>query len=128
MLVFFDRQFLRSAMQGEPPRDFGGPFGNLLLIFGLPALTAYLYFGLAFNNQKLLPSTHSDWAGFCQAMMPTWETAAIVVAWLLLQATLHIFVPGSIRTGAEIPRGGRLSYKMNGLASLGISLLIVAAL
>ena len=62
-------------MQGETARDFGGPVGNLFLIFGLPALTAYLYFGLAFNQQNLLPSTQSDWAGFCRAMMPTWEAA-----------------------------------------------------
>ena len=61
-------------------------------------------------------------------MMPTWEAAGIFAAWFLLQAALHVFVPGRIRTGAELPRGGRLSYKMNGLASLGISLLIVAAL
>ena len=58
--------------------EFGGVPGNLLIILGLPVLTAYLFFAVRFNDGALLPGPAADLDGFFSALVPTWQAAASV--------------------------------------------------
>lgn len=108
--------------------EFGGPVGNAILLISLPALTAYFFFGWAFNGGDLLPGAASDWAGFARALAPTWEATAVYLGWFFLQAALQAWAPGRVVEGTPLPDGRRLKYKMNGPWSFAISLLVVAGL
>jgi protein-S-isoprenylcysteine O-methyltransferase Ste14 len=108
--------------------EFGGVPGNLLMIFGLPVFTAYLYFCVRWNGGALLPGPSSDVGGFLASLRPTWQAAVAYAVWFTLQAALQQWAPGKVVEGTELPKGGRLRYKMNGLASLAISLASVAGL
>ena len=107
--------------------EFGGVPGNLAMIIGLPIFTAYLFFAVRFNDGAVLPGPAADWDGFKQAMMPTGRAAVIYGVWFVLQALLQHYAPGRKVLGAELPDGGRLPYRMNGLFSL-ISTFIVVGL
>lgn len=108
--------------------DFGGVPGNALLIVGLPAITYYFYFAVAFNGGALFPTAAADVAGFLQAIVPTWYALALYVGWFGFQAALQVWAPGPVIEGTELPGGGRLPYKVNGLAAVGITAVVVAAL
>ena len=101
--------------------EFGGVPGNLAMIIGLPIFTAYLFFAVRFNDGAVLPGPNADWDGFWQAMLPTWRAAVIYGAWFVFQALLQKYAPGREVLGAELPDGGRLPYRMNGLFSLIIT-------
>ena len=106
--------------------EFGGVPGNFAMIFGLPIFTAYLFFAVRFNDGAVLPGPNADWDGFKQAMMPTGRAALIYGVWFSLQAFLQRFAPGREVLGAELPGGGRLPYRMNGLFSLVMTFILVA--
>lgn len=108
--------------------EFGGAFGNLVLLFALPAITAYFYFGWAFNGGDLLPGAHADWAGWASALVPTWQSVAFYLGWFAFQAALQAWAPGKIVEGTALPDGRRLPYKMNGPFSFAASLAVVGGL
>ena len=108
--------------------EFGGVPGNFLIILGLPVLTAYLFFAIRFNDGALLPGPAADPGGFFSALVPTWQAAALYVGWLAMQAALQAWAPGRIVEGSELPAGGRLKYKINGLFSLVFTFGVVLAL
>jgi hypothetical protein len=112
----------------HPPTEFGGPLGNAAMIVGLPAITATFFFAARFNGGALLPGPDADVAGFLAALAPTWQAVGLYLGWLALQAALQAWAPGPIVQGTELPYGGRLPYKMNGVASLAITAVVVAAL
>jgi len=104
--------------------DFGGAIGNGALVLSLPVLTAYFFFCWRFNGGALWPGGGADWYGWLYALVPTPEAAVFYAGWFLFQAALQQFLPGRQVEGTELPGGGRLSYRMNGLASF----LVTAAL
>lgn len=108
--------------------EFGGVPGNLLMIFGLPVFTAYLYFCVRWNGGAVVPGSQADVAGFAHSLVPTWQAAVFYAGWFLLQAALQQWLPGRIVEGAELPEGGRLRYKMNGLASLAVTFALALVL
>lgn len=108
--------------------DFGGVPGNTLMIFGLPVFTTYLYFTVRWNHGNPIPGADVDWDGFLASIVPTWQAALAYLAWFAFQAALQQWAPGKIIEGTELPKGGKLRYKVNGLASLGITFASVAAL
>jgi delta14-sterol reductase len=108
--------------------EFGGAPGNALLIVLLPLLTYGFFFLVRFNDGALLPGPEADVAGFFAAIQPTWEAAALYLGWFGLQAALQRWAPGPVIEGTELPQGGRLRYPMNGLASLGLTAIVVAGL
>lgn len=117
-----------SAPELHPHREFGGPAGNLVLILGLPLITAYFFFCVRFNGGALLPDPHADVAGLLAALVPTPQAAALYLGWFGLQAALQAWAPGPIVDGTELPYGGKLRYKLNGLASVGATAAVVAGL
>lgn len=117
-----------DAEEDDALLEFGGPFGNLVLLFALPLIVAYLYFGWAFNGGSLIPGEQSDWAGWLRALVPTWQAIAFYLAWFGFQAALQAWAPGKIVEGTELPNGGRLRYKMNGRWAFVLSLGGMAAL
>jgi protein-S-isoprenylcysteine O-methyltransferase Ste14 len=108
--------------------EFGGVPGNLAMIIGLPLFTAYLFFAVRFNDGAVLPGANADWEGFQAAMMPTGRAAIIYGVWFVFQALLQRYAPGREVLGAELPDGGRLPYRMNGLVSLLVTFIAVAVL
>ena len=108
--------------------EFGGVPGNLAMIVGLPLFTAYLFFAVRFNDGAVLPGPEADWEGFKAAMMPTGRATVIYGVWFALQALLQKYGPGREVLGAELPDGGRLPYRMNGLFSLLTTFVAVAVL
>jgi len=108
--------------------EFGGVPGNFAMIFGLPLFTAYLFFAVRFNGGAVLPGADADWEGFKAAMMPTGRAAVIYGVWFVFQALLQRYAPGREVLGAELPDGGRLPYRMNGLVSLVVTFIAVAML
>jgi protein-S-isoprenylcysteine O-methyltransferase Ste14 len=107
--------------------EFGGPIGNGALVLGLPLITYYFYFAAMFNGGALLPTAAADVAGFLEAIRPTAYAAALYLGWFGLQAALQAWAPGPVVEGTELPGGGRLKYKMNGLVSVGLTLVAVGA-
>ena len=61
-------------------------------------------------------------------MMPTGRAALIYGVWFIFQALLQKYAPGREVLGAELPDGGRLPYRMNGLFSLIVTFIAVAVL
>ena len=118
----------RAEMNDRKKLEFGGVFGNIGLIIGLPLFTAYLYFAVRFNDGALLPQANADWSGFFADLRPTWRAATIYGVWFLFQAALQQFLPGRWTDGAELPNGGRLKYRLNGLLSLTITMIAVGVL
>jgi protein-S-isoprenylcysteine O-methyltransferase Ste14 len=108
--------------------EFGGVPGNFAMIIGLPLFTAYLFFAVRFNDGAVLPGADANWEGFKDAMMPTGRAAVIYGVWFAFQALLQRYAPGREVLGAELPDGGRLPYRMNGLVSLLVTFIAVAVL
>ncbi|MCH8890217.1 MAG: DUF1295 domain-containing protein [Myxococcales bacterium] len=101
--------------------DFGGVAGNLALLVALPIGTAVLYFCARFNDGRLLPGPEADLGAFAESLAPSWEAAAVTLAWLAFQALLQAFAPGPTVEGTPLEDGTRLRYRMNGRSSLLIT-------
>ena len=101
--------------------DFGGVAGNLALLAALPIGTAYLYFCARFNDGRFIPGPGADLGAFAESLAPSWETAAVYLAWLAFQALLQAFAPGPTVEGTPLEDGTRLRYRMNGRSSLLIT-------
>jgi protein-S-isoprenylcysteine O-methyltransferase Ste14 len=107
--------------------DFGGVAGNLALLVALPIGTAYLYFCARFNDGRFFPEPGADLEAFAESLAPSWETAAVYLAWLVFQALLQAFAPGPTVEGTPLEDGTRLRYRMNGRSSLLITGVAFAA-
>jgi len=108
--------------------DFGGVPGNFLMVFGLPVFTTYLYFTVRFNHGHPIPQPNVDWEGFRASLVPSWQMALAYLGWFGFQAALQQWAPGPVIEGTELPKGGKLRYKVNGLASVGITVAVATAL
>lgn len=118
----------RTAAPDRAPADhFGGPLGALALTLIMPAVTFYLWSCVALHGGSLwLPTSLDDALAMIPA--PTWRAAAILAGWLGLHAILQLVCPGKIVTGALLPNGERLQYKLNGLSSFVVSIAVLVAL
>jgi protein-S-isoprenylcysteine O-methyltransferase Ste14 len=115
-----------------PKRDqkleFGGPIGTAVMILGLPITTFYFYFCLRFNDGSLIPGPEVDLDGFLSSIEPSANTMLVYLGWFGLQAALQAWAPGKRVEGTPLKDGSRLKYKMNGPASLAITMIFVAGL
>lgn len=110
-----------------PADHFGGPIGALALTIIMPVVTFYLWSAANQHGGSLwLPRSLDEvWA---MIPAPTGRAAAIFFGWLALQVVLGLVCPGKIVTGAVLPSGERLSYKLNGLSSFLVSIAILVGL
>ena len=97
-------------------------------IVALVSITYYFFFAIEFNQASLIPNSDSDWAGFFNAIKPTWEASVVFLFWFVLQVLLYYVVPGRKAEGVELETGGRLVYHINSMSAMWISFAVVALL
>lgn len=90
----------------------------------LPIFSLYVVLCMRLHEGALVWPDLAFWAGL---RAPTAETVAFYAAWIALQLALASFVPGAEIEGPPLADGGRNVYRRNGLAVLGATALIAAA-
>jgi delta14-sterol reductase/lamin-B receptor len=109
------------------PDHFGGPAGAALLTFLVPTITFYLWAAAALHHGQLwIPTSLADVIAMFPA--PTARATAMFAAWMLVQVVLGLVSPGKVVTGAPLPNGERLPYKLNGLFAFVVSIALIVAL
>jgi Delta14-sterol reductase len=112
--------------KGTERLDFGGVPGNVALMVFLPLIVYYLFFCLRFNDGRLIPAgvTVQTLRDFGTAIIPTGRAFLFYGIWLGFQALLQVLVPGRKVLGRVLADGKRLPYRMNGLVSFIITLVV----
>lgn len=106
---------------------FGGPAGAAALTFVVPAITFYLWSCVAQHDGVLwLPTSLAEVLAMFPA--PTARAALIFASWIGLHIVLQLVLPGKVVTGAPLPNGERLQYRMNGLFAFVVSIALLVAL
>lgn len=125
--------------------EFGGPIGAAATMAALPLVVYGLFFACNADACVRGPSTAA--AALDQARSSiasttfwSWEAAAVVLGWFVLQALLcgtnpnpdsnpnnlqallFLWLPGPMVPGAPLQDGSRLTYPMNGHLAFWISL------
>ena len=107
--------------------EFGGPVGAALTMATMPLVVYGLFFACNADLCVRGPSTAA--AALAQARSSiaattfwSWEAAAVVLGWFVLQALLFLWLPGPMVPGAPLQDGSRLTYPMNGHLAFWISL------
>ena len=110
--------------------EFGGPVGAGLTMAALPLVVYGLFF--ACNADACIRGPSTAAAALEQARSSiagtafwSWEAAAVVLGWFVLQALLFLVLPGPMVPGAALQDGSRLTYPMNGHLAFWISLGLV---
>lgn len=105
-------------------RAFGGPVGALAMMLLLPLLTVYLWACVHHHGGALVLPTRELLASF---PAPTLESCFWVAAWIAFQLALDLYLPGRAYTGLVQRNGRRLTYRLNGLLSLVVTLGVFGA-
>jgi Delta14-sterol reductase len=109
----------------EERLSFGGPIGNVLMMVLIPGLTLYLWACVhAYGGAMVLPS--SELLGVLP--VPTLAAFGYALGFIAFQLVLDVALPGRDYTGAPQKDGKRRSYRLNGFASLLITLAVLAGL
>jgi protein-S-isoprenylcysteine O-methyltransferase Ste14 len=111
-------------MSSKPRRRL--PVAQLNMVV-MTAIVYYLYFGIAFNDARILPRSTADWSGFIAAAVPTGAAAAVYLAWLAFQIVLERLLPGLTVQGTALANGSTLAYRINGLLAMAVSLAVIVA-
>ncbi|MEQ9651368.1 MAG: hypothetical protein RLO52_38035 [Sandaracinaceae bacterium] len=119
---------LANQTQERVPADhFGGPVGALALTVVMPVVSFYLWSCVSLHEGSLwLPTSLAELGAMVPA--PTWRAAGMLGAWLALHVVLQLVCPGKVVTGALLPNGERLQYKLNGLSSFVVSIALLVGL
>ena len=88
----------------------------------MTAIVYYLSFGIAWNGASILPGPASDWRGFTAAIVPTGTAVLLYTGWFAFQVLLERALPARTAQGMPLPDGTRLTYRINGLAAMAVSL------
>ncbi|CCG85106.1 protein of unknown function [Taphrina deformans PYCC 5710] len=91
--------------------EFLGPYGALAVTVGTPLTTYFLYFFVSPSDAPVFSVT----------------ALTIYFNWFTLLVFLWYILPGKVVQGTELRNGDRLTYKMNGLQSLAVVLVLVSA-
>lgn len=114
-----------AAPSAEHRLSFGGPVGAIVLMTALPLLTVYLWASVHLHGGALfVPTT----ALLGQLPGPSFEALAWLMGFFVLQLALDVALPGREYTGAPQRDGKRRPYRLNGLASLVVTIGILVAL
>lgn len=118
---------MREAAEERPlPDQFGGPWGALVLTVVMPTVSFYLWSAVAQHGGSLwLPRSTAELLAMVPA--PTWEAAALLGAWLGLQALLYVTLPGRVVMGRPTEHGERAEYRINGLFAFSVSAALLVA-
>lgn len=86
----------------------------------------YLFFAIQFNDGSLIPWPSASWGPFFDAIVPSVAAFAVYLAWFLFQVLLERLLPARSVQGTPLPDGSRLSYRINGLRAMVVTLVSVA--
>jgi delta14-sterol reductase len=111
--------------RGEERLQFGGPIGALVMMTLLPALTVYLWACVHLHGGALV---WPDAALLSRLPPPSLRALSWLAGWFLLQLVLDVLLPGRSYTGFPQKDGKRRSYRLNGFASLLVTLALLGAL
>jgi delta14-sterol reductase len=115
----------RGKVKKDEASHFGGPAGAVLFITLLPLISLYLWIVIHRHGGALVlpgPSLLGD------IPWPTPRAALFVGGWLAFQVALQVLLPGKVVQGIPQRDGLRIPYKLNGLASLIVTLALGAGL
>lgn len=122
-------QGVAPAAKARPAQEeeagFGGPVGAVLFITLLPLLSLYLWISIHLHGGALFLPRAST---LREIPLPTARGAVYAFGWLFLQVALQVLLPGKRVKGIPQRDGLILDYKLNGLASLVVTLALGAAL
>ena len=99
------------------------------MLIGLPAITWYSWLCLTFFDGALVPPAAWLRTHRFVDVLPqlTVTSVGLYLAWLALQATLYVILPGRLIEGTVLADGSRLIYRMNGWLAFGCTVVIVGA-
>ncbi|HEX9820508.1 MAG TPA: hypothetical protein VGD07_12980 [Methylomirabilota bacterium] len=102
--------------------------GPLLLMLGLPPLTAYLWICLREGGGALLlPLSAAEVRELAARLpVPTPRSMVLYGSWVGLQMALHRWGPGRLQLGTPLADGARLAYRLNGWSALWATLVVLA--
>jgi Delta14-sterol reductase len=104
---------------------FGGPWGAAIFSIFLPAISVYVWICIHRHGGSLV------WPGpslIGEIPLPTARAALFFFAWLAFQIALDVLLPGKTVQSLRQRDGLQLTYRLNGFASLWISVAAVAGL
>lgn len=114
-----------AASPAKERLSFGGPLGAIVMMTVLPALTVYLWACLHVRGGALAwPS-----AALLDALpAPTPTAFAWLTGFIGFELVLDVLLPGRSYTGHPQKDGKRRGYRLNGFASLVVTLAALGAL
>jgi len=120
------RAATKTAQQHKIHYEFGGPIGALGIIVGLPAVCYGLVVFCNANgcirlNALEVPTLPEGMVLF------SWEACAVFLGWIAFTTALHLILPGIRKEGIQLPDKSRLTYKLNGMRVLVVTLAVVGA-
>ena len=104
---------------------FGGPLGAVVFSIALPAISLYVWICIHRHGGALVLPGASLLADI---PLPSARAALLFFVWLAFQIGLDVILPGKTVQGLRQRDGVRLTYRLNGFASLWISVAAVGAL
>ncbi|MCW2542424.1 MAG: erg [Frankiales bacterium] len=97
----------------------------VLAWLALPALVYYVWICQTYHHgQLVLPSPGM----LHQLPRPTLKSMVVIIGWVGYQAILQVLLPGRRALGLPLPDGGRLEYRLNGLLSLLVTIVLLTVL
>nr|AAH55976.1 Tm7sf2 protein [Xenopus laevis] len=102
--------------------EFGGPLGALLLLFVMPGTVLYLLVTCNTDDASVLRVP-----GPFPSLDTLWDPSAVILllAWVSLQAVLHILPIGKVTEGITLRDNTRLKYRINALQAMMVTALLV---
>ncbi|KAL2382584.1 hypothetical protein RJZ90_003201 [Blastomyces dermatitidis] len=107
---------------------------SLAIMLACPAAIVFWYVTLQHFDGSLLSATVAlrnegfiyFYREYCP--IPNLPTTLVYGAWVLFQALLYSFLPGSTHEGQPTPAGNILKYKINGLLAAVVTTLLFGAI
>lgn len=109
----------------ETDYHFGGPVGALFFSIFLPAISVYLWICIHRHGGSLVWPTP---ALLADVPVPSLRGSGYFFGFIIVQAVLDIVLPAKEVKGLKQRDGVVLTYRLNGLLSLGITVIAMGAL
>jgi hypothetical protein len=86
----------------------------VVMLFALPLLVWFSQIAVLHHDGALVRPDAAFWNDAARLRL---TVVGVYLAWLLLQAAMYHFLPGTPQAGQPLEDGSRLSYTLNGLTS-----------
>lgn len=105
--------------------EWMGPHGTILLIVFMPITVYGLYFMCNENGSFHLPLEFPQWP---TTPLFTVQAFLVFLAWIAYTIVLHLLLPGERVEGIVLKNGKKLTYKLNSLLCLCVTLVLAFVL